>query len=363
MVDRRREGPENLNPNILKVPNYHMSEDDLTPTRRPYELEKSRYDPDESNNTPLGLKPANNEAKNASTGSFYGYLPSLMPKTAKSDISSSGHTPTYSTNAATQRLNTSNLSAKSTNTQASSINKSTLTNENPDKKSTGQVKQSAISSSKSGQIKSKTNLMRFGTNFQKYSDHKTDSTYISGGDSTSPALDCEETLGFNSINLLNTKNDNFPWEKEDFKMRTIELFSMDQRESFQGMANEKSSIGRESMTIEEELANFNPDNTGCAIDPETIDYLIMREIEYAPNPHYFDTKQSNITWIMRAILLDWMMEVCMEYTLKRETYHYAVNYVDRYLSGSPAIQKGELQLIGVTAMYLASKVEVSFIFN
>jgi len=35
---------------------------------------------------------------------------------------------------------------------------------------------------------------------------------------------------------------------------------------------------------------------------------------------------------MRAILLDWMMEVCAEFNLKRETFHLAVIYVDRYLS-------------------------------
>jgi len=47
----------------------------------------------------------------------------------------------------------------------------------------------------------------------------------------------------------------------------------------------------------------------------------------------------------------------MEFTLKRETFHYAVNYVDRHLNACPHIQKWELQLVGVTAMYLAAKVE------
>lgn len=35
---------------------------------------------------------------------------------------------------------------------------------------------------------------------------------------------------------------------------------------------------------------------------------------------------------MRAILLDWMMEVCTEFKMKRETYYLAVCYVDKYLS-------------------------------
>ena len=60
---------------------------------------------------------------------------------------------------------------------------------------------------------------------------------------------------------------------------------------------------------------------------------------------------------MRSILIDWMMEVCMEFTLKRETYYYAVNFVDRYLSLQKNVKKVELQLIGVTSLFIASKME------
>jgi len=49
--------------------------------------------------------------------------------------------------------------------------------------------------------------------------------------------------------------------------------------------------------------------------------------------------------------------VATEFTLKRETYHYALNYVDRYLTVVPNIKKWQLQLVGVTAMYIASKME------
>jgi hypothetical protein len=35
---------------------------------------------------------------------------------------------------------------------------------------------------------------------------------------------------------------------------------------------------------------------------------------------------------MRAILLDWMMEVCEEFMLKRDTYYMATYFVDSYLS-------------------------------
>ncbi|XP_014676422.1 PREDICTED: G1/S-specific cyclin-E-like isoform X2 [Priapulus caudatus] len=60
---------------------------------------------------------------------------------------------------------------------------------------------------------------------------------------------------------------------------------------------------------------------------------------------------------MRAILLDWLIEVCEVYKLHRETYYLAVDYIDRYLTVETNIPKQQLQLIGITALFLASKLE------
>ena len=90
---------------------------------------------------------------------------------------------------------------------------------------------------------------------------------------------------------------------------------------------------------------------------ETLNYLISREQSYAPDPYYIERLQPDITWTMRLILIDWMMEVCMEFQLKRETFHYSVNFVDRFLSLFPRVSKAELQLVGVTALYVAAKME------
>ena len=53
------------------------------------------------------------------------------------------------------------------------------------------------------------------------------------------------------------------------------------------------------------------------------------------------------------------MEVSSEFTLKRETYHLAINFVDRYLS-KVNVTKIELQLVGVTSLYMAAKCEEIF---
>ena len=50
------------------------------------------------------------------------------------------------------------------------------------------------------------------------------------------------------------------------------------------------------------------------------------------------------------------------YRLRRETFHVAVDFVDRYLSRTSDVAKRQLQLIGITAVFVAAKVEVSAIF-
>lgn len=66
-------------------------------------------------------------------------------------------------------------------------------------------------------------------------------------------------------------------------------------------------------------------------------------------------KQPDITNSMRAILVDWLVEVGEEYKLQNETLYLAVNYIDRFLS-SMSVLRGKLQLVGTAAMLLASYV-------
>ena len=59
---------------------------------------------------------------------------------------------------------------------------------------------------------------------------------------------------------------------------------------------------------------------------------------------------------MRQIMVDWMDEVCSEFMLRRETYHLAVFYIDLYLTKTKDVLRTQLQLVGVTSMYIACKV-------
>jgi len=58
----------------------------------------------------------------------------------------------------------------------------------------------------------------------------------------------------------------------------------------------------------------------------------------------------------RLVLVDWLVEVVDEFQLRQETLYLAVSLLDRYLAVTH-IRRGELQLIGITALWVAAKYE------
>ena len=61
----------------------------------------------------------------------------------------------------------------------------------------------------------------------------------------------------------------------------------------------------------------------------------------------------------RMSLLDWMMEVCEDYKLQRETYYLALDIYDRFMDAQDDFPIGKLQLLGATCLFLASKIDAS----
>ena len=68
------------------------------------------------------------------------------------------------------------------------------------------------------------------------------------------------------------------------------------------------------------------------------------------------SKQTDINEKMRAILVDWLIEVHYKFKLMPETLFLTVNLIDRYLEKCDVIRT-KLQLVGVTAMLIACKYE------
>ncbi|CAN6290273.1 unnamed protein product [Urochloa humidicola] len=87
-------------------------------------------------------------------------------------------------------------------------------------------------------------------------------------------------------------------------------------------------------------------------------YLRSLEVEplRRPSPDYFQKIQKHISPKMRAVLVDWLVEVADEFKLQAETLCLAVSYVDRFLTVN-VVTRDKLQLLGVTALLIAAKYE------
>jgi len=66
--------------------------------------------------------------------------------------------------------------------------------------------------------------------------------------------------------------------------------------------------------------------------------------------------QTDINFDMRAILIDWIIDVHKNYRLLPETLFICVSIIDRYLT-KKQILRTRLQLLGTTALFIASKYE------
>jgi cyclin B len=79
------------------------------------------------------------------------------------------------------------------------------------------------------------------------------------------------------------------------------------------------------------------------------------------NPNYFKL-QTEINSKMRIILIDWIFEVNNKLKFREETFYTTIYIIDAYLS-KKFIQRKKFQLLGVTALYIATKLNEIFSGN
>ncbi|KAE8229450.1 hypothetical protein CF326_g5581 [Tilletia indica] len=88
---------------------------------------------------------------------------------------------------------------------------------------------------------------------------------------------------------------------------------------------------------------------------EVFAYMSQCEKTTMANPHYMDF-QNEMDWSLRMTLVDWLMQIHVRFHMLPETLWIAINLADRFLSVR-VVSLPKLQLVGVTAMFIASKYE------
>ncbi|KAI5072585.1 hypothetical protein GOP47_0012691 [Adiantum capillus-veneris] len=111
---------------------------------------------------------------------------------------------------------------------------------------------------------------------------------------------------------------------------------------------------------EDPVANIDADDVGNQL--AVVDYIddiysfYRRTEKQSCVPPNYMSQQVHINEKMRAVLIDWLIEVHYKYKLMPETLFLTTNLIDQYLA-LKSVERKCLQLVGMTAMLIASKYE------
>ncbi|KAI9489658.1 cyclin-like protein [Zychaea mexicana] len=90
-------------------------------------------------------------------------------------------------------------------------------------------------------------------------------------------------------------------------------------------------------------------------EEEIFKHLRESELETLADPDYI-SNHTEISWKMRGVLIDWVIEIHYLFQLLPETLFLAVNIIDRFLS-KRVVALSKLQLVGIAALFIATKFE------
>jgi len=134
------------------------------------------------------------------------------------------------------------------------------------------------------------------------------------------------------------------------------------------MEDQVGVVEAEPAFSSKHLAAFNVDD----IDSEDVDdpqlvvqyvneiyeYMRFMERSQAIKKEYLNGRIGVILPKMRSVLVEWLVEVHQQFSLLQETLYLSVCILDRYMQvNAEKVQRKQLQLVGVTAMFIAAKYE------
>lgn len=119
---------------------------------------------------------------------------------------------------------------------------------------------------------------------------------------------------------------------------------------------ENNNLKEKNLYLNFNFSNEQENNlyAGDYLEEIYFNFLLdQNQSDTKPQMGYMD-KQSEINDRMRAILIDWIIEVHFHFNLKQETLFMAVFIIDSFLSAH-FISKSRFQLLGITSLLIACK--------
>ena len=113
------------------------------------------------------------------------------------------------------------------------------------------------------------------------------------------------------------------------------------------------------MNIKKQLKNFNNNQENIAFVGEYLEEIYMnllleeKQATIKPKLGYMNT-QYEINEIMRAILIDWIIDIHLKFKLRQETLFMTIWLIDTYLSYA-FVPREKFQLLGITCLLISCK--------
>lgn len=122
-----------------------------------------------------------------------------------------------------------------------------------------------------------------------------------------------------------------------------------------------SSFSSERLSLVEDIDKDDQSDPQLVTEYVNQIYMYLRQVEkeqYVEKDYLGNKRGGLILPKMRAVLVDWLVEVHQQFSMLQETLYLTVAILDRFLQKSASkIPRKSLQLVGVTAMFIASKYE------
>jgi cyclin B len=170
----------------------------------------------------------------------------------------------------------------------------------------------------------------------------------------------------NSNNLNNASKNIFFYQDTNNNIQNIQKDNNPQSHALIPIQNtnpKKSSKQGKDLNIKKEKEifkfNFSSNEEYISFSGEYINEIysnLLKDEKKLKQLYGYISNQPDINEQMRAILIDWLIEVHYKFHLKDETLYQTVFIIDSYLSAFP-ILRAKLQLLGIAALLISCKAQ------
>ena len=150
-------------------------------------------------------------------------------------------------------------------------------------------------------------------------------------------------------------------KKETNKKNKIQIFRIDKIPKIPNEKENQNMIKKEKEKPDYLYLNFNFQNSQENISfvgeylEEIYMNLLLEESQATIKPKFgYMNTQPEINEIMRAILIDWIIDVHLRFNLRQETLFLTIWLIDTYLSFA-FVPRDKLQLLGITCLLISCK--------